>query len=137
MTHARKIAAYKELMATRGISAATAAPPLWKLCWTLGLRIPPPLFMNPLLLFLLTGTSFGILFGFGAWVLGNRGARSMPLSKAGWVALITGAAFGIAIAWYCRRLARQQQLGSWSAFDGSVARTNCTLTRNVRDDVSG
>ena len=116
MTHSRKVEVYKELMVTRRVGASTAAPPLWQLCWSLGLEIPPPLFMGAISLFLFAGTSFGILFGFGAWVLGNRGARSMPLSEAGWVALVTGAAFGIAIAWYCRRLARQQQLGSWSAF---------------------
>ena len=125
MTHTKKVEVYKELMLTRGVSASTATPPLWQLCWSLGLEIPPPLFMSPRSLFLLTGTSFGILFGFGAWALGNRGTRSMPLSKAGWVALITGAAFGLVIAWYCRRLARQQQLGPWSTF-GTASRAHLT-----------
>ena len=123
MTHTRKVEAYKALMVTRGVNASTAAPPLWELFWSLGLEIPPPLFMNPLLLFLFTGTNFGIFFGLIAWFLGNRGARSMPLSEAGWVVLIAGAAFGIAIAWYCRRLASQQQLGPWSAFGKARVRT--------------
>ena len=116
MKHARKVEVYKELMLTHGVGASKAAPPLWQLCWSLGLEIPPPLFMGPLSLFLFAGSSFGVLFGFFAWVLGNRGIRSMPLSKAGWVALVTGAVFGVAIAWYCRRLARRQQLGPWSLF---------------------
>ena len=123
MTHTHKVEAYKELMASRGVAASTAAPPLWQLCWSLGFEIPPPLFMSPLALFLFTGTTFGVLFSFGAWVLGNRGSRTMPLSEAGWVALITGAGFGLAIAWYCRRLARKQQLGSWSAFGTAPLRT--------------
>ena len=123
MTHTGKVEAYKELMAARGVGASTAAPPLWHLCWSLGLHIPPPLFMSAPLLFLFTGTTFGILFGFAAWLLGNRGVRSMPLSEAGWVALVTGAAFGLAIAWYCRRWARQQQLGPWSAFGTARVRT--------------
>jgi hypothetical protein len=98
MTHALKVEAYKELMATRGIGSSTAAPPLWQLCWSLGLEIPPPLFLGSPMLFLFTGTTFGVLFSLGAWILGNRGARSMPLSKAGWVALITSTFFGLAMA---------------------------------------
>ena len=125
MTHTRKVEVYKELMVARGVGVSTAAPPLWQFCWSLGLEIPPPLFMSPLSLFLFAGTSFGIFFGFVAWALGNRGLRSMPLSEASWVALVTGAAFGIAIAWYCRRLARQQKLGSWSAF-GTTPGTRLT-----------
>lgn len=122
MTHARKLEIYKALMATRGVPASTAAPPLWQICWSLGLEIPPPLFMSPPSLFLLTGTMFGTLFGTGAWVMGNRGARNMALSQAGWVALITGAAFGVVMAWYCRRLAHKQQLGAWSAFGTAPGR---------------
>jgi hypothetical protein len=123
MTHALKVEAYKELMATRGIGSSTAAPPLWQLCWSLGLEIPPPLFLGSPMLFLFTGTTFGVLFSLGAWILGNRGARSMPLSKAGWVALITGTFFGLAMAWYYRRLASKQQLGPWSAFGTARVRT--------------
>jgi len=116
MTHSRKIEEYKELMATRGVPGGTSWPPLWRICSALGLEMPPPLFMGPVPLFFLTGTTFGLLFGAGAWVLGNRGIRSMPLSKAGWVALITGAAFGVAMTWYYRSQARKQQLGAWAAF---------------------
>jgi len=116
MTNADTIEDYKALMASRGVPPAASWPPLWRLCWTLGLELPPPLFMGPVSLFLLTGTTFGLLFSVGAWVLGNRGARSMSLSEAGWVALTTGAAFGLAMTWYYRRQARQQQLGEWSTF---------------------
>ena len=119
MTHSDKIEVYKRLMAKRGVAAGTAAPPLWELLWSLGLEIPPPLFMSALMLFVLCGTTFGILFATGAWIFRNLGSRGMPLSEAGWVALVTGAAFGLALTWYCRRLGRQQQLGSWSAFGDS------------------
>lgn len=123
MTQSRKIEDYKELMATRGVPRSTSWPPLWQVCSAFGLELPPPLFMGPLSLFFITGTTFGLLFGFGAWVLGNRGMRSMPLSKAGWVALITGTAFGMAMSWYYRRQARKQQLGLWCAFDTARLRT--------------
>ena len=116
MTHASKLQAYKQLMTQRGIGWSTAAPPLWQLLWSLGVALPPPLFMGFVPLFLLTGTTFGILFGTGAWVLGNRGNRTMSLGHAEVVALITGTVFGLVMALYIRRLSRKQALGSWSAF---------------------
>lgn len=123
MTHTQKVEAYKALMTTRRVGTFTASPPIWQLIWSLGWEIPPPLFMSLPALFVFTVTTFGVLFGFSAWALGNRGASSMPLSEAGWVALVAGAAFGLAMTWYFRRLARQQALGSWSAFGSARVRT--------------
>jgi hypothetical protein len=116
MTHARKIEAYKRLMAEKGIGPATAAPPLWNLLWSLGVPLAPPLYMGFLSLTLFAGTFFGVLFSAFAWYMGNRGARSMSLHEAEIVALVTGACFGLCIAWLTRRLARRHGLGTWSAF---------------------
>lgn len=123
MTHSLKVETYRQLMESRGIGQSTAVPPLWELLWRLGINLPPPFFMGFFSLFLFSGSVFGVLFGFGAWVLGNRGARSMALSEAGWVALITGAAFGFAVAWYSRRFAAKQHLGPWSEFGRSDLHT--------------
>lgn len=114
MTHARKIEAAKSLMAEKGIDPATAAPPLWELLWSSGIRVPPPLYMGFLPLALLCGTFFGLLFGAFAWYMGNRGARTMSLHEASVVALATGALFGGSVAWFTRRLARKHGLGTWS-----------------------
>ena len=116
MTHTRKIEAYKSLMAEKGISPATAAPPLWELLWSLGIRLPPPLYMGFLPLALLGGAFFGLVFGGIAWYLGNNGVRTMALREASFVALATGTFFGISVAWFARRLARKHGLGTWSAF---------------------
>lgn len=115
MTHARKIEACKRLMAEKGISTATAAPPLWVLLWSWGVQIPPPLYMGFLPLALFSGTFFGIVFGAFAWAMGNRGVRSMPLDEAGVIALVSGALFGLSVAWLTGRLARKHGLGAWSA----------------------
>ncbi len=103
-------------MAKKGIGAATAAPPLWELLWSLGIRVPPPLYMGFVPLALLCGTFFGLLFGAIAWYMGTRGSRTMSLQEASMVALATGTFFGLTVAWFCRRLARKHGLGAWSAF---------------------
>ena len=110
-------------MAERGIGASTAVPPLWHLLWSLGIHVRPPLYMPFLPLAVLTGSFFGVLFGAFAWMMGNRGARAMALDEAGWVALATGAFFGLAMAWFNLRLARKHGLGSWSALDESQVRS--------------
>ncbi|MFC0682939.1 DUF6404 family protein [Lysobacter korlensis] len=123
MTHARKIEAYKQLMDQKGIGPATASPPLWELLWWCGIHLPPPLYMGFLPLALFSGTCFGVMFGAFAWFMGNRGLRTMPLEEAGVVALVTGASFGVIVAWFTRRMARKHGLGSWSAVGTSLLRT--------------
>lgn len=115
MTHARKVEAYRRLTAEKGIAASTAVPPLWELLWSWGIPLPPPLCIGFLPLALLSGTFFGVVFGAIAWMMGNRGVRTMPLEEAGVVALVVGATFGLTMAWFARRLARKHGLGSWSA----------------------
>lgn len=119
MEHARKVAAYKRLMVAKGIGAATASPPLWQLLWTWGVPLPPPLYMRFLPLALFGGTIFGLIFGAIAWAMGNRGIREMSMDEAALVALVSGMAFGLSVAWLTRRLARRHGLGSWAAFDGT------------------
>jgi hypothetical protein len=119
MTDDRKIDTYKALMAAKGIATSTAAPPLWELMWSLGINLPPPLYMGFISLFLFAGSFFGIVFGAGVWIVRYMRARPMSLHEAGGVALITGIAFGLAIAWFTRRLARKHGLGTWSSFSAS------------------
>ena len=122
MQHEHRIAAYAELMASKGVGEHTAIPPLWRLLWSWGLQLPPPLYMGFLSLFLLTGTCFGLLFGAGAWLLGNRGLRSMSLEEGADVALVTGLAFGLVMACAFRFLAHRHGLGTWSTFDPARGR---------------
>ncbi|WP_166213122.1 DUF6404 family protein [Cognatiluteimonas telluris] len=123
MTHDRKIEEYKRLMAEKGVGPATASPPLWQLLWSMGIPLPPPLYMGFLPLALFGGTFFGVVFGAFAWYMGNKGIRTMSLKEAGDVALIAGALFGITVSWFTRRLARKLGLGSWSALGTARLRT--------------
>ena len=119
MTHTRKVEVYKRLTAEKGISASTAVPPLWEALWSLGIHLPPPLCIGFLPLAIISGTFFGVVFGAIAWIMGNRGVRTMPLEEAGVVALLLGATFGLIVAWLARRLARKHGLGSWSDIGAS------------------
>jgi hypothetical protein len=77
-------------MAAKGIAMSTAAPPLWKLMWSLGINLPPPLYMGFIPLFLFAGSFFGIVFGAGVWVVRYMDSRPMSLHEVGGVAIITG-----------------------------------------------
>jgi hypothetical protein len=46
MTHREKVAYLLEDLKARGIDSRKAAPPIFKFLWALGLEIPPPLFLN-------------------------------------------------------------------------------------------
>ena len=116
MTHLSKLESYKQYMTAKGISEATAFPPAWVMLWSMGVKIPPPPFLGFVSLALIAGGLFGPLFGLGAWLLGNRGFREMPASKALWVALFTDAVFGLIMAAYYRHLARKHHLSSWDGF---------------------
>ena len=116
MTQLSKLESYKQYMAAKGINKATAFPSAWGVLWSMGIKIPPPPFLGFVSLAVIAGGLFGPLFGLGAWLLGNRGVREMPASKALWVALFTGTVFGLIMAAYYRHLARKHRLGSWAGF---------------------
>ena len=123
MTMSSKLESYKQHMAANGVSESTAFPPAWSMLWSMGVKLPPPPFLGFIPLVLISGGFFGPLFGIGAWLLGNRGVREMPVNEALWVALFTGAAFGVMMAAYYRRMARKHRLGSWAAFSPRGVRT--------------
>lgn len=123
MIQSSKLDSYHQYMATRGVVETTAFPPVWRLLWSVGVKLPAPPFLSFISLVLITGSCFGPLFGFGAWLLGNRGLREMSVAEALWVALITGIAFGLIMAVYYRQLARKHRLGSWSTFRYSAPRS--------------
>ncbi|GAB6197079.1 DUF6404 family protein [Lysobacter xanthus] len=116
MTFERKVEAYRALAASKGLSPATAVPPLWALLWASGVKLPPPFCMGAVSLFLVTGAFFGLSFGGVAWLMGNRGARSMSLEEGALVAVATGVLFGLLMAIWTRRIARRHAFGDWSAF---------------------
>lgn len=124
MTNSSKIDVYKQYMAAKGVGESTAFPPAWSALWSIGIKIPPPPFLGFVPLVLIGGGFFGPVFSLGAWILGNRGVREMSATAALWVALITGAAFGVFMATYYCHIARKLRLGSWAAFSRRGSETD-------------
>jgi hypothetical protein len=123
MTQSSKLDSYKQHMAAQGVGESTAFPPGWRLLWSVGLQVPPPLFLSFFPLATVTGGIFGPVFGFTVWLLQNRGAREMPVEHGLSVALVAGVGFGLAMAAYYRHMARKHRLGSWAAFPAPGLRT--------------
>ena len=123
MTQTRKLESYKQHMAARGVGEWNAFPPLWRLLWQLGITIPPPPFLGFPSLFMLAGGAFGPLFALAVWPLENGRYEGISAEAALRLALIAGAAFGLAMAAYYRHLGRKHGLGSWSAFPASGQNT--------------
>jgi len=109
MTGSEKLQAMQARMAELGIAPSTAAPPLWKLLWRMGVEVPPPLFMGFWSVALLMGGFFGVGWGILMWFM--MWSRQ---GMAGWVALVAavvaGVLFGLAMAAYFRHLARKHGL---------------------------
>jgi hypothetical protein len=100
----------------RGVSPYTAAPPLFRLVWALGLDVPPPLFLGFLPLTLLMGAFYGAFWGAFMWTLQWR-AWQMPLWLAVLTAACAGLAFGLSMAGYYRWKAAR--LPPWESYPGA------------------
>ena len=116
LDHAGKIDAYVAEMAQLGVGSYTAAPPLFRLLWALGLRVPPPLFLGYGALALLMGATFGVLWGVGLGLTAWQTGRSLPIWLALAAAMLAGLLFGLAMAIYYRRKAEALALPAWEDY---------------------
>jgi hypothetical protein len=119
MTHREKVDAALAYLKTRKISGSSAAPPFFRLCWALGIKIPPPHFLSFPATVLVLGVPFGLLMATALAVVALIGS----LQVAPWLllglpglALMSGGAFGLLMAAYYRWTARNLNLPSWSDF---------------------
>jgi len=63
MKHSEKIAFMLKDPLFKDISPYTSAPVLWRIFWVIGLKIKPPLFMDPLQFALVGGGIYGATLG--------------------------------------------------------------------------
>ena len=101
-------------MRSRGVHSLESAPPLWRLLWACGSRIRPPHFMAPWRIGFLLGSILavpvGLLFA-AAWYWVD-----CPLGIALAMPPITGALFGVQMAWHFRLEALRLGLPSWEEY---------------------
>ena len=100
---------------SRGVRRSTAAPPLYRLFWRVGLKVPPPLMAGFWAIALLMGGFFGLFWGLLMWLL-MWGRNSMPLAFAAALALVAGTLFGLLMAAVLRLQARNKQIPVWKDF---------------------
>jgi hypothetical protein len=116
MTHQKKVDYFIADLKKRGIGESTAAPPMWKLAWRLGMDLPPPHFMGFISLAVVTGVPFGLLWGMAMWLLIWRGR---PVWISATAAAVAGVLFGLVMAGYYRYSARRLKLPSWQKYPRS------------------
>ena len=107
-----RIVAMRRHLAECGVPDSTAAPPLWKLFWRMGFAVPPPPFMGAGRITLVMGGFFGVFWGLVMWlIMWSRQGMTVWIAVA--AAAVAGAAFGLSMAFYFRRLARKHGLAAW------------------------
>lgn len=103
------------LLDTKGLGKGTYAPPLFRLLWKLGIKVPPPHMAGFAFNSLLMGGFFGVFWSLLMWLM-LWGRQGMPLAMVAIAALLAGALFGLAIAWYMRYSARKRAIPRWQDF---------------------
>lgn len=97
-----------ELRAQR-VGLYTSAPPIYRLAWTLGFHIRPPLYQSFAALALGMGTWFGVTWGLVMWILPWRDEGRSVISMLV-LSLFAGVFFGLAMAGYYRWKAAHLEL---------------------------
>jgi hypothetical protein len=121
MTQLDKIALAVADLRARGVWRSTAAPPLYRLLWRLGVAAPPPLFQSFLSLTGVLGAFFGLslalAYGTALFVaapdLAGPGERSLAAVTTG---VLAGLLFGLPMAVYYRWYARRLGLPAWDEY---------------------
>ena|SRR2546421_387366 len=116
MRFQQKLSAALALLASTGIWSGNYAPPLHRLLWKLGARVPPPHFLSFTANFVSAGVWFGVFWGLAMWltVCSHQG-----LSRLAAAALFAGVLFGLCMAAYYRYGARKYGIPLWKDFQVS------------------
>ncbi|MEK0266565.1 DUF6404 family protein [Stenotrophomonas rhizophila] len=104
-----------QAMADANVPAGMRAPPLHRLLWRMGLRVPPPLLASFSTNLLLMGGLFGLLWSVLwqalMWLLFELGP--FPLAITVGSAVMAGLLFGVMMALLMRYQRRRYQLPAW------------------------
>ena len=119
MSHQEKIERLIADLSEQGVSPQTTAPPMFRLLWSLGLKIPPPLYMRFSSLALLGGVPFGLLWGLFMWLLVWRSRAGLEYMVL--ISLLAGVFFGLAMAAYYRWRFRRLKLPPWENYGSEVS----------------
>ena len=112
MTPREKIAAALDDLHARGISKASAAPPVYRLLWALGIYVPPPHFQSFLGLLAIQGFFFGLIMTAILFALMRTDDIEMVLM----VGVGSGLLFGLLMATFMQIYVRKLRLPRWEDY---------------------
>ena len=122
MTHEEKVAKLIQDLGAKGYSQHTVAPPLFRLLWKQGSKIPPPLFLSFWKLFAITGGFFGVamtiafffFFHYPMWLAAPDRFPLIPavISNLAMCTIL----FGVPMAAYFGYLSRKLKLPEWKDY---------------------
>jgi len=115
MRFEQKLAAALALLASTGIWRSSYAPPICRLLWRVGVRVPPPHFIGFTPNFLFAGSYFGVIWGLLMWfALWSRSGMSPGLAVG--ASVFAGLFFGLYMAGYYRYGAHKHGIPLWRDF---------------------
>jgi hypothetical protein len=115
MTHREKVRHLIADLGERDINPSTVAPPLYRLFWLLGSKVPPPHFQRSSSLAILSGITFAVLYGIGMYIFMNV-LTEMPFWLVGVAALLAGVIMGGITATAYRRQSATLRLPPWEEY---------------------
>jgi hypothetical protein len=114
MRFEQKLTAAIALLESTSILRDSYAPPLFRLLWRLGFRVPPPHFLDFTTNFVFASSFFSVMWGFLMW-LAEWPRQGLSLGIAG-SAISAGLLFGLGMAGYDRYVARKYRIPLWRDF---------------------
>ena len=109
-----QLAAARRVLETREVKKSAAEPPIHRLLWSAGVRLPPPLFSPFPLNAAVMGSYFGAVWGAIMWVA-MWSADGMDPLLALVVAAFAGLGFGLWMAFFYRLAQRKHDLPTWES----------------------
>ena len=103
---------YIEKLHQQGVGRYTAAPPLNRLLWKIGLNVPPPLSRGFWLNFFITGTLFAIFYPLVVWMIKNL-FKPWDSSVTVFEAVFIGVLFGSFFAGWNRWKSKKLDIPEW------------------------
>ncbi len=101
------------MLQTAGLKKSNYAPPMYRLFWKCGLKVPPPQLASFVANTLLMGTFFAVGWGLAMWLL-LWWRQGMSLQVMAIVSAGAGLLFGLLMAAYMAVVASRLRLPRWS-----------------------
>jgi hypothetical protein len=107
MNHTNKVKHLLYELTEKGYNAIWVAPPFFRVLWKLGIKLPPPIFLHPLVNILIVGTYYTFGWAIIIWTVHWRyhhPSISTVVMVSVLAGLITGALYAQIVRWRARTL---------------------------------